>query len=218
MKYPCLVLDHDDTVVNSTATVHFPCFLEFLKTYRPEAKYTLEEYIIKNFHPGIVSLFRDELGMDDEQMEQEQIFWNAYVQNHVPQAYEGMKELLREYKRQGGRICVVSHSFEQNILRDFAQNGLPEPELVFGWSCPPHQRKPSTYPLETIMQTYGYKPQELLVVDDLKPGYDMAQAAGVPFAAALWAYDIPETQSFFRKNCPLCFETVAALADYLLEE
>lgn len=215
MRAKCLVMDHDDTVVNSTATVHFPCFLEYLKTYRPEAKYTLEEYISKNFHPGIVSLFRDELGMDDAQMDNEQIFWNAYVQNHVPQAYEGMKELLWHQKEQGGLVCVVSHSFEQNILRDFAQNGLPEPDLVFGWNCPPHQRKPSTYPLEVIMKTYGLTPEELLVVDDLKPGFDMAKAAGVPFAAALWAYDIPEIQNFFRENCPNVFETVDALADWL---
>ena len=27
MKYKCLVLDHDDTVVNSTATIHFPSFI-----------------------------------------------------------------------------------------------------------------------------------------------------------------------------------------------
>ena len=26
MRYKCLVLDHDDTLVNSTATIHFPCF------------------------------------------------------------------------------------------------------------------------------------------------------------------------------------------------
>ena len=31
MRYKCLVLDHDDTLVNSTATMHFPCFCEVLK-------------------------------------------------------------------------------------------------------------------------------------------------------------------------------------------
>ena len=31
MKYKCLVFDHDDTVVNSTATIHHPCFAEYLK-------------------------------------------------------------------------------------------------------------------------------------------------------------------------------------------
>ena len=29
MTYPCLALDHDDTVVNSTATVLYPCFAEY---------------------------------------------------------------------------------------------------------------------------------------------------------------------------------------------
>ena len=54
MKFPCLVLDHDDTVVNSTATVHFPCFAEYTAKFFPKAKrYTLEEYILKNFSPGV---------------------------------------------------------------------------------------------------------------------------------------------------------------------
>ena len=43
MTYPCLVLDHDDTVVNSTATVHYPCFAEYTAKFFPKAKrYTLE--------------------------------------------------------------------------------------------------------------------------------------------------------------------------------
>ena len=59
MRVPCLVLDHDDTVVNSTATVHFPCFQEFLKLYFPQCNYTLEEYFLKNFSPGILELVRE---------------------------------------------------------------------------------------------------------------------------------------------------------------
>ena len=31
LKFPCLVLDHDDTVVQSEATVNYPFFVEFLK-------------------------------------------------------------------------------------------------------------------------------------------------------------------------------------------
>ena len=30
LRYSCLVLDHDDTVVDSIATVHYPSFLETL--------------------------------------------------------------------------------------------------------------------------------------------------------------------------------------------
>ena len=43
MRFKCLVMDHDDTTVNSTATIHFPSFLAYLKLVRPEASYTLEE-------------------------------------------------------------------------------------------------------------------------------------------------------------------------------
>ena len=65
------------------------------------------------------------------------------------------------------------------------------------------------------MKTFGFKPEEMLVVDDLKPGYDMARAAGVPFAAAGWANDIEEIEQFMRKNCGLYFKTVPELYRYL---
>ena len=53
------------------------------------------------------------------------------------------------------------------------------------------------------------------MVDDLKPGYDMAKACGIKFAAAGWAYDIPRIEAFMRENCDLYFKTVAELAEYL---
>ena len=68
------------------------------------------------------------------------------------------------------------------------------------------------------MEAFRLPPEELLVVDDLKPGYDMARAAGVPFAAAGWANDIPKIEAFMRKNCDRYFKTVAALKSYLFED
>ena len=67
MTYPCLVLDHDDTVVNSTATVHYPCFAEYTAKFFPKAKrYTLEEYVLKNFDPGVYDFFHGEVGMTED--------------------------------------------------------------------------------------------------------------------------------------------------------
>ena len=141
MRYPCLVVDHDDTVVDSTATVHYPCFVEYTGIYHPEVHYTLDEYIKDNFDPGIVALFRDIIGMSEEEMEREQRYWNDYVKRHVPRAYDGMRELLWRHKREGGTLCVVSHSYTENILRDYRENGLPEPDMVFGWESPAHERR-----------------------------------------------------------------------------
>ena len=70
MKYKCLVLDHDDTVVASSEAIHYPSFIAYLEDYRPELvnNYTFESFIIKNFDPGIVSLLHDEVGLNDEEM------------------------------------------------------------------------------------------------------------------------------------------------------
>ena len=75
--------------------------------------------------------------------------------------------------------------------------------------------QPAPWPLEKIMETYGYRTDELLVVDDLKPGYDMAKAAGVPFAAAGWANDIAPIEEFMRANCENYFKTVEELDAFL---
>ena len=215
LKYPCLVLDHDDTTVNSTATVHYPCFVEYMEKYFPKVHLTLEEYFRYNFDPGVVDLFTKICGMTWEQMLEEEEYWKEYVKHHVPKAYPGIREIMLEQKKRGGKICVISHSFTENILRDYRENDLPEPDLIFGWESPPEQRKPAVYPLEQTMKTFGMKPEELLMVDDLKPGYDMAKAAGVPFAAAGWANDIPQIENFMRENCGLYFKKVEELKGHL---
>ncbi len=157
MKYPCLVMDHDDTVVNSSATIQYPCNLEYLKLYR-----------------------------------------------------HGMNNV-----NEGGEICVVSHSLSAHILRDWKENGLPEPKLIFGWDDPPQLRKPNPYPLYCIMEQLGYHAGELLMVDDLKPGCDMAQTAGVDFVAAGWAYNFPSIERYMRQNCLHYAPTVEALSQFL---
>jgi len=205
MKYKCLIVDHDDTLVNSTATIHYPCFIEYLdKTREGVSKnYTLKEYFIKNFSPGVVELFRDELGMSEEEFLDEQRYWSEYVKNHIPTAYEGLREVLSEFKERGGMIAVASHSYEKYILRDYRHNGLVMPDAIYSWDMPPELRKPHPHTVLDIIEKYGFEKKDILVLDDLKPGYDMAKAAGVPFAAAGWANDIPQIERFMRENCGL---------------
>ena len=215
MRYRCLVFDHDDTTVNSTATIHYPAFMAFLKKYYPGRNCTLEEYFIKNFHPGFIEWCVEDFGMSDELLETETKFWLNYVDSRIPVAYPGIRELMMRQKEEGGLVCVISHSIKYNILRDFKQNGLPEPDLIYGWEEPPEHRKPNAWPLEQLMNRFSLEPSEILMIDDLKPGYDMAVKAGVDFAAAGWANDVSEIESFMRQNCRLYFKTVQELSDYL---
>ena len=215
MKYKCLVFDHDDTVVNSTATIHHPCFEEYLRLYYPGRSCSLEEYFLKNFTPGFVEMCREDYGMTDADLEVEGRFWRDYVRTRIPVAYPGIRQIMERQKAEGGLICGASHSFADNIRRDYRHNGLPEPDLVFGWEQPLERRKPQPWPLEEIMRVYDLQPSELLMIDDLKPGYDMARRCGVDFAAVGWSNDIPEIESFMRRNCGLYFKTVDELAAYL---
>lgn len=217
MNYKCLVLDHDDTVVSSTAEIHFPCFVEYLKLTRPHlvCEWDLETYLIKNFHPGITSILRDELGMDDAEVKREIDFWAGYVENHIPTSYAGIKEIITDFRARGGIIAVDSHSLMKYIKRDFEYNRLPMPDIIYSWDLPDEQRKPSPYTLFDLMGKYGLSKEEIIVVDDLKPGYDMARGAGVDFAAAGWAYDVPEIEVFMRKNCDYYLNDVSELREIL---
>ena len=215
MKYRCLILDHDDTVVNSTSTIHYPAFVAYMKLHHPDIQMSLEEYFALNFDPGVIPLFRDICGLSEEEMKEEELFWRDYVKNHVPEAYPGMRDILIRHREEGGLICVVSHSYSDYILRDYRLNNLPVPDAVYGWEVEPDKRKPDPFALFEIQQQFSLRPDEMLVVDDLKPGYDMAKAANVPFAAAGWANDVPEIENFMRQSCGVYFKTVASFAAYL---
>ena len=217
MRYKCLVFDHDDTAVNSTATIHHPCFEAYLREYFPGRTCSLEHYFLQNFHPGFLKMCREEYGLTDADLAVEVEYWRRYVSTRIPVAYPGIREIMLRQKEAGGLVCVVSHSMRENILRDYAANGLPEPDLVFGWEQPPERRKPEPWPLQEIMRRFSLQPQELLMIDDLKPGYDMARACGVDFAAVGWANDIPEIEDFMRRNCEIYFKTVPQLAAFLGE-
>ena len=122
---------------------------------------------------------------------------------------------MLRHRAEGGIIAVISHSMRENILRDYAANGLPEPDIIYGWEQPEERRKPHPWPVEQVMRELGLKREELLMIDDLKPGYDMAAAAGIDFAAAGWANDIEEIENFMRSNSQYYFKKVEDLDTFL---
>ena len=53
------------------------------------------------------------------------------------------------------------------------------------------------------------------MIDDLKPGFDMAKSSGVDFAAVGWANDISHIESFMRQHSDFYFKTVKELKEFL---
>lgn len=216
LKYPCLVLDHDDTVVQSEATVNYPFFCYILDQYRPGQKITLKEYTHGCFSPGFSGMCRERYQFTDQELKDEFEAWHAYASTHMPDFYPGIENVIRRQKEEGGFICVVSHSSQANILRDYHSHFGILPDAVYSWDMPEDQRKPSVYPLEDIMRRFQLSPTELLVVDDMLPGYEMASKAGVPIAFAAWGrQEFPEILSQMRKQCDFSFDSPQELERFL---
>ena len=218
LKFPCLVLDHDDTVVQSEATVNYPFFVYILDQYRPGATITLDEYVSGCCNLGFAEMCRRWYGFTEQELVDEYRLWQEYIRDHIPAPFPGIHRIIRRQKEEGGLVCVVSHSCNDNITRDYDAHFGIRPDHIFGWDYPEHQRKPNPWPLVQIMKKYDLRPEQLLVVDDMKPAYDMASGAGVPIAFAAWGRkDYPQIMAEMTSLCDYTFNSTEELEKFLFE-
>jgi phosphoglycolate phosphatase/pyrophosphatase PpaX len=217
MTIRCLILDHDDTAVDSTATVHYPAHVEVMKRLRPHLPVIdLDTWFEKNFDPGIMHYLTGELGLTETEMELEFGIWQEFNENRNPPFYPGLPEILKDFSASGGVIAVVSHSTENHIRRHYLK-GAPgiTPDFIFGWDHDPQRRKPSPWPVLRILEVTGLEREEVLVVDDLKPGVEMARSAGVRVAAAGWGHSIPSIRKAMESLCDVWLPDIPSLRSEL---
>lgn len=217
MKFKCLLLDHDDTSVSSTAEIHYPAHVETIREMRPGLEpISLDDWFRKNFNPGVMEYFTGELEFTDEEIKREYEIWRRFNENANPHFFEGIPEMILEFQKQGGIIAVVSHSEADNISRHYAINGKGvKPDIIFGWDYDEAKRKPSVWPVEQIIKRWSFKKEEMLMVDDLKPGLEMSQNAGIKIAGAGWGQHVPEIKAHMSEHCDYYFHEVSDLADFI---
>jgi len=218
LKYPCLVLDHDDTVVQSETTINYPFFCCILDQFRPGEKITLEEYIHGCSTLGFADMCRQRYQFTQQELVDEYHGWMDYVRTHIPDPYPGISEVIHRQKEAGGLVCVVSHSCDENITRDYITHFGILPDDIFGWDLPEEKRKPSTYPLKSIMDKYQLSPSQLLVVDDMKPAWEMASGAGVSIAFSAWGKtSFPALSREMETLCDFTFKSPKELEVFLFD-
>jgi phosphoglycolate phosphatase/pyrophosphatase PpaX len=217
LRFACLILDHDDTAVDSSSTVHYPAHVEALRVLRPgRPPVSLDGWFLKNFEPGIMPYLVQELGMNAEELATEFEIWRSFTTRRTPHFFPGFLEALGEYRALGGGIVVISHSEPEVIRGHYRAAGPLVPDLVFGWDDEEARRKPSPWPVLEALRQLELPAAQALVLDDLKPGVLMAREAGVAAAGAGWAHRIPQIRRYMRSNCLAYFETVGAFRDFLL--
>ena len=215
-KYPCLILDHDDTVVQSEKTINYPYFCYILDKFRPGKTITWAEYVNGCYQFGFTEMCRQKYSFTDEELAEEYRGYKEFIHKNIPAPYPGMEEIIRRHKAEGGILCVISHSDMATITRDYKTHFGILPDQIFGWDLPEEKRKPHTYPLECILKKYGLTSSQLLIVDDMKPAWEMARKVNVPVAFAKWGkINCPDICREMEAICDYSFETTEDLEKYL---
>ena len=219
LKYKCLVLDHDDTVVQSEKTIGYPYFCYILDQFRPGQTISLKEFARDCHELGFAEMCRSRWQFTPKEMEDEYHGWMDYVMTHIPDPFPGIETVIRQQKAEGGMICVVSHSSVVNITRDYQPHFDILPDAIYGWDYPEDKRKPNPFPLLDIMEKYHFSPEDLLVVDDMKLAWNMAHPLGVKIAFAGWGRtDSPEITAEMTRLCDFAFDSTKALEQFLFDE
>lgn len=218
LKYKCLVLDHDDTLVQTEKAMGYPYFRDYIRRIRPGQDFTFAEYLHDCNNQIFEDMCRSRWKMTEEELQEEYLGWKEYSRRNIPPLCPGMETVVRRQKEEGGLICVASLSTAEIIHRDFLHHFGFLPDAVYDNDLPRHLRKPNPYAMEDIMTRFALKQSDLLMVDDMKMGWLMAKAAGVPTAFAGWSKaEFPELTQEMRSLCDYSFASATELETFLFE-
>ena len=222
LRYKCIVIDHDDTTFDSTASVHYPAYILYCEKYMKERTWykwlSLEEWYVMLWDDGYYEHLMKDMKLTKEEMDVEYKMWIDYVAEHPSQMFEGFFEFLVEFRKRGGIIVVCSHGVEKNIRLNYEQYNF-QPDDVYGSvRGKPELCKPFTYPIDQIKEKYGLKCEDICVIDDLYPGLKMAIDANVDALGVMYGKGHEGVEEKMKAMCKEVFYTVKDLSDYVLLE
>lgn len=219
LKYKCLVLDHDDTVVQTEKTIGYPYFRDYISRIRPGQTLSFPEYVRDCNNMVFADMCRTRWNMTEEEMTEEYLGWKAYSRVNIPAVCQGIEQIIHRQKALGGLICVSSLSTTEIIERDFLYYFGILPDIVYDYDLPVEKRKPSNFALRDIMERFSLNPEDMLMIDDMKLGCMMAKSVHVPTAFAGWSKaEFPELTAEMKLICDFSFESPAELEAFLFEE
>ena len=214
LRYRCLVVDHDDTSVMSTPSLHYPAHVEALSVSCGRARAHRSGGMAREeFRSGFYPLPYGELGHEEAEVRQSDLIWRELTAARACQRSFRASSNIRRVEA-ARRTLVVDLPFRG--LDDRARLSGRRSSLADGEAVVPDSSSAGTttreaqarsYPLLETMRSFGYA-KERYSCSTTKPGADMAAAAGVDFAAAGWGHAIEEIKRGMRGLGKYYFEKV----------
>jgi len=215
MKYKCLVIDHDDTTVDSTPSIHYLAHQEQMRRIgREKQTSTLEHWFEVNFDPGFSVYIDTILKLSEDEKKICYNIWREFTTVLIPPFFNGMLPLLKRFRDLGGIIVVVSHS-EPDIIKSHYEKQVEVPgfipDRIIGWTGNMEKQKPNVWPIEETIKQFNLKKDQILVVDDLRPGITMANKAGVDSAGVGWSHNLEIIKKGIIDQCTYFLDSVEDL-------
>jgi HAD superfamily hydrolase (TIGR01549 family) len=102
-----------------------------------------------------------------------------------PALFGGMMDLLRDLRRHGVRLGLVTGKGERSTLLSLRQFGLEDMFELVETGSPPGPRKPEA--LRIILDAWALAPGEAVYIGDVPSDVTAARAVGMPVVSVAWA-------------------------------
>ncbi|HDR4905509.1 TPA: pyrophosphatase PpaX [Bacillus cereus] len=183
MRINTVLFDLDGTLINTNELI-ISSFLHTLNTYYPN-QYKREDVL-----PFIGPSLHDTFSKIDESKVEEMIAsyrqFNHDHHDELVEEYETVYETVRELKKQGYKVGIVTTKARQTVEMGLQLSKLDEFFDVVVTIDDVEHVKPHPEPLQKALELLDAKPEEALMVGDNHHDIVGGQNAGTKTAAVSW--------------------------------
>ena len=143
-------------------------------------------------------------GTDDALFERTFDDFKRYYVNHCQERtclYDGIPELLRELKKRGYKLAIVSNKLQAGVDELYERYFRDTVEVALG-EQPQWQRKPAPDMVLEALRRLGVTADEAIYVGDSDVDMATARNSGLSCISVLWGFRDPE---FLKAHGATCF-------------
>ena len=112
--------------------------------------------------------------------------YNLTHHDEMVTAYDGVVDAVKELRRRGKTLGLVTSKFRSGAFRGLKKAGLEEAFHVVVGADEVANPKPHPEPVQTALSRVSARPDEAVFVGDSRHDMECGRAAGVRTAAVLW--------------------------------
>jgi beta-phosphoglucomutase-like phosphatase (HAD superfamily) len=188
LRKKCLILDHDDTIINSQESIHYPLFVEVLKILRPNIQpIDFERFIELSNEHGFVKMCRIMYQYTPAEIEFEYQYWKKYSAMMLVPSFDGVKELLEAFVKAGGVIIVYTMNSKVNVLEDYQRLFNIIPDVVIAHDNFYVLKKPYRLSILKALHELNLSVKDCIFIDDTPMLLELKDRLNMDFIAANWA-------------------------------